>query len=120
MAVTYAVFWLVVMYEPGPVLPLIGLVEAVLLYLVHQGARWARSCLLLVLSIGAVELMFDAYEAHADGPDTLELACGLAYGASCVLLLLPSVSAFMRHRRLASLTPTSDDRAEAPNHDDSP
>jgi len=110
MGVTYTLFFLTAAHDFGPVLPVIGLIEAVLLYLVFQGATWARGGLVLLFSISAIEVLFSAYESLAptESPDTFTTGRVIAYAASCVLLLVPSVSAFMRHQRLTKLLSQAD------------
>jgi hypothetical protein len=104
---TYALFFLTAAYDFGPLLLLIGLAEAVLLYLTYQGTAWARGGLVLVFSISAAELLFSAFETLPPGeaPGAFTLAHTLAYAASIVILLRSSVTAFMRHQRLARLMP---------------
>ena len=127
MGVTYTVFFLTAAYEPHAALPLIGLVEAVLLYLVFQGAAWARSGLLLVFGISAAELLFSSYESLApnENPSAFAVGRALADAVSCVILLGKNVTAFMRHQRhaqlmsaLASSEPDEPDEPDTRDQDD--
>jgi hypothetical protein len=102
-ALSYVVLF-VTIHEQGLSvwLPIEALVLALLLYLAYQGSAFARGCLLLAFSIGIVELGFSAAEAQWS---SFTLIGALGYGASCVLLLRPNVTVFLRHQRARSLLP---------------
>jgi hypothetical protein len=114
---TYALFFLSVAHAPSMWLPFKALILGVLLYLVHQGSLFSRNGLVLVYSISIVELVFSFDEPSAYGqvPLAYTVVSLLGYALCCVLLLRPNVRAFMRHQRIASLSPPSADPHDDPH-----